>query len=318
MGAGILGLSCAWKLSEDPRYTIHILSDTFTPSTTSDGAGGLWEPYEAQPQELISRWSQETKIFLDKLEKEGWPVFSAKSEKVVQPGEDYEPYWKGMVRDWRKSEKTINGCGIISWTTPIVKTPQFMANLMALLSQRGVNFINYKVKTIQGLLRLFPFKMDMLVNCIGLSNREVLKDPLVYPIRGVLVILKPQPQLGYYAIDAPETTYVISRDDLCVLGGTTDKGVEEDPAREELEEIIRRCVRWVPELLVNGSIESQMKGFWVGLRPGRQEARLELDVTHPVPIVHCYGHGGSGWTTFWGCALDVNNIINKHLTKSKI
>jgi D-amino-acid oxidase len=34
--------------------------------------------------------------------------------------------------------------------------------------------------------------------------------------------------------------------------------------------------------------------------------RLELDRTAArVPVVHCYGHGGSGYTLAWGCADEV-------------
>jgi len=44
----------------------------------------------------------------------------------------------------------------------------------------------------------------------------------------------------------------------------------------------------------------------VGLRPGRAEVRVELDHDSlPVPVIHDYGHGGSGITIGWGCAQDV-------------
>ena len=82
---------------------------------------------------------------------------------------------------------------------------------------------------------------------------------------------------------------------------------------------------------------------WAGLRPGRRDGvRLERGATDvqietrigpdacgarsaggccggndatggdiksstlaPIPVVHCYGHGGSGVTLSWGCAVDV-------------
>ncbi|WP_249643973.1 hypothetical protein [Nocardia sputi] len=44
----------------------------------------------------------------------------------------------------------------------------------------------------------------------------------------------------------------------------------------------------------------------VGLRPGRREVRVELDhaVLPGTPVVHNYGHGGSGITIGHGCALE--------------
>ena len=48
---------------------------------------------------------------------------------------------------------------------------------------------------------------------------------------------------------------------------------------------------------------------WVGLRPGRNGIRLELEHIDiqgkSVPCIHNYGHGGSGLTLAWGCAGDV-------------
>jgi D-amino-acid oxidase len=48
----------------------------------------------------------------------------------------------------------------------------------------------------------------------------------------------------------------------------------------------------------------------VGLRPGRPAVRLEVDHDLlPVPVVHDYGHGGSGITVGWGCAQDVATLV---------
>ena len=48
---------------------------------------------------------------------------------------------------------------------------------------------------------------------------------------------------------------------------------------------------------------------WVGLRPGRISLRLEREECvlggKARPVVHNYGHGGSGMTLAWGCAGDV-------------
>lgn len=46
LGAGINGLSCAFRLAEHyPDARIEIISERFSPNTTSDVAAGLWEPY---------------------------------------------------------------------------------------------------------------------------------------------------------------------------------------------------------------------------------------------------------------------------------
>jgi len=51
------------------------------------------------------------------------------------------------------------------------------------------------------------------------------------------------------------------------------------------------------------------------LRPGRQAVRVEIDNSFDVPVVHNYGHGGSGWTVSWGCALEATNYIEQVLQR---
>ena len=47
----------------------------------------------------------------------------------------------------------------------------------------------------------------------------------------------------------------------------------------------------------------------VGLRPFRARGvRLEVEEGE-TPIVHNYGHGGSGVTFSWGCAAEVVNLV---------
>ena len=56
---------------------------------------------------------------------------------------------------------------------------------------------------------------------------------------------------------------------------------------------------------------AQVETVWAGLRPGRTPLRIEAEMytyrgTGKVqPVVHNYGHGGSGVTIGMGCARDV-------------
>ena len=48
VGGGVCGLSCGILLLESGRFsTVQIISHTFPPDTTSDGAGALWCPATA-------------------------------------------------------------------------------------------------------------------------------------------------------------------------------------------------------------------------------------------------------------------------------
>ncbi|XP_044530282.1 D-aspartate oxidase [Gracilinanus agilis] len=63
IGAGVVGLSTAVCISESiPQYSIDVISDKFTPDTTSDVAAGILMPhaYPDTPVHLQKQWFQET------------------------------------------------------------------------------------------------------------------------------------------------------------------------------------------------------------------------------------------------------------------
>ena len=53
--------------------------------------------------------------------------------------------------------------------------------------------------------------------------------------------------------------------------------------------------------------DAQVLEHVAGLRPGRPTVRLEgrADLADGTPLIHNYGHGGSGITLSWGCAEEV-------------
>ena len=102
--------------------------------------------------------------------------------------------------------------------------------------------------------------------------------------------------------------YVHPRSTDCILGGTLEEGswnTEPDPA--ETTAILERCTDIAP-----GLADAEVIDSVAGLRPGRPEVRVELEKDlMPVPVVHDYGHGGSGITIGWGCAQDVAALVAK-------
>jgi D-amino-acid oxidase len=55
---------------------------------------------------------------------------------------------------------------------------------------------------------------------------------------------------------------------------------------------------------------------FVGLRPGREEPRLETEMLAAgCTVIHNYGHGAVGYTLSWGCALEVASLARKAIAR---
>jgi D-amino-acid oxidase len=131
---------------------------------------------------------------------------------------------------------------------------------------------------------------------------------LVYPIRGqVIRVRKPadlKPEIIHYNT-ASSTTYIVPRSGDCILGGTYEYGNWSlEPSIETAQSIIRRCLAFNPAFREPEIIEHK-----VGLRPGRDFLRLELERTlKGYGLIHNYGHGSVGHTLSWGCAAEVTRL----------
>jgi D-amino-acid oxidase len=144
----------------------------------------------------------------------------------------------------------------------------------------------------------------IVVHCSGLAARELAGDLAMVPVRGqvALVAARGVERVVCDDGDPAAPVYVIPRRDGCVVGGTAEAGewdTTPDPAVTRA--ILQRAAALVPEVAGAPVLAERC-----GLRPGRPAVRLEVEHgLAPVPVVHCYGHGGSGLTLSWGCAEEV-------------
>uniref|UniRef100_A0A1I7XTV7 DAO domain-containing protein n=1 Tax=Heterorhabditis bacteriophora TaxID=37862 RepID=A0A1I7XTV7_HETBA len=147
-------------------------------------------------------------------------------------------------------------------------------------------FIRAGGRLVQGLLKDISDvgnECNVIVNCTGLGSNQLLGDEKVRPIRGQIIRVRCPAVKHFFADD---DNYVLLNDDCLILGGTAelnkwDRTVNEKTAQRILEDNIKN----VPALKV-------------------------------VPVVNNYGHGGSGITLFWGCALDVVKLVQKELSSN--
>jgi D-amino-acid oxidase len=149
---------------------------------------------------------------------------------------------------------------------------------------------------------------DAVVNCCGVGARALTGDEDLRPVRGQVAYVRPRHQPSFMVDEnGPNAlAYVLPRPDITVLGGTAEEGDwETRPRPDTTRAILEKTLRLDPRLA-----DAEYVGAAVGLRPARSEVRLEADTLDDGrPLVHNYGHGGSGFTLSWGCADEVARLV---------
>jgi D-amino-acid oxidase len=303
VGAGIAGLTAAWRLAE-AGYPTRLVADAPPLDTTSAIAAALWYPYRAYPQDLVARWSAATFDELVELSAvPGTGVRMRWGDKLFREPAP-QPWWRAAVPTLRRippdrlPPSYVDG---LRMSVPVVDMPLHLTWLLQRLGGLGVSL------EVRRLSRLEDAPGDIVVNCTGIGARALLPDPGVVPVRGQVVLVE-QFGLSEWLLDeGEELTYLIPREETVVLGGTAQEGDDRlAPDAETARAIVERCA-----LLVPAAARARILAHRVGLRPTRPAVRLErAALADGRPVVHCYGHGGSGVTLSYGCARDVVRLVS--------
>ena len=228
-----------------------------------------------------------------------------------------EPFWSVVpfscteMTDRDLTEGGHHGKKGYRYVTVYAEPSKMLPFLMKRFRDRGGKVIQSRVKTLDELSGY-----DVIVNCTGIGARDLVGDEKVIPVRGqVIKVHAPGVKCAKFSFPG---TYVIPNDEQVVLGGTAQRGDwRQDPDAGDTDAILARCRAWIPSLRA-----ARVQRVWAGLRPYRQGGvRLELErrpiAGRLVPVVHNYGHGGSGVTMFWGCALQVAQLVSSELTRQR-
>lgn len=313
IGCGVIGLTSALRLREAGR-DVQILAGRLPPDTTSDKAGALCFPFKAGPPERCLGWAEESLgVFSREAALPGAFVTEVDC-LVLEPSPARDIPWQmtrlgpERLRRAESSELPPGYADGFVIRVPLIQCGPYLQSLM----ERFV--------TAGGLIRQAAFARledapgDAVVNCTGLGAREIAGDQQVAPVSGHILAVRPAPSSSPVRCFIDEggpgalgsLTYAFPRPDRCVLGGTAvhgDWGETVDP--DIIRSIRERTLRIEPKL---ANAEEICR--YVGLRPYRPEVRLEAGrLRDGRPVVHNYGHGGSGWTLSWGCAAEVLTLI---------
>jgi D-amino-acid oxidase len=311
IGGGVIGLMAAHALAHRD-HAVRVLARELGDETTSRRAAASFKPSSVPRRGPYGQLLVASRRELDRWTRSG---FAAELGITQAPHIEASDHPLGardyldVMRDVRhlsaRDGDHIPGgyAYAVSYLTYFFDVPVTLEALTAhVTTAHGVTIERATITDLREVVAAFA--TQVLVNAAGLGARELANDPDVIPVRGQTVLVPPL-ATAPCSISA-DGFYVYPRADGIVLGGTAEHGVWDDaPDPATIERILTVNERIVPGIRDTPPIETR-----AGLRPYRiGGVRLELDRTGTTPIVHAYGHGGSGWTLGPGTAAWVADVI---------
>ena len=264
VGAGVSGLTCGVVLVES-GYDVTLFESPIH-KAASPVAAAIWYPYHIGRE--AERWALESYRTFEELAYDPRTGVSMVHFEVT----GMEPPAFARV--------------------PLIETPVYLPWLR--------DRLRIEPRTIDDLTDL-EREFDAVVNCSGLGARELCNDPLLQSSRGVVLrVRNPGITRHMAALDDDALTYVLTRANDIILGGTDDASENDHVSAEIARAIYERCSRIEPRLPAEYQTD-------VGFRPLRDHVRLEREPG--TRIIHNYGHGGAGFTVSWGCAREVLRLV---------
>ncbi|MGH9969764.1 MAG: FAD-dependent oxidoreductase [Pyrinomonadaceae bacterium] len=333
VGGGVVGLTTALVLSRE--HDITVIAEHVGTSSDSRKATAIWHVYLVPETPEVLGWAQRSLEVLHELalnEPEAG-VELVKGVELFRKGTAQIPTWSNIPRFFQmltdSDIEPFNSCnqtGLTENEIAILKEHPVMwgyqieapaADMMKYLSwlEQAVrrNGVSFEIRRLESLDEI-PDDYDVIINCSGFGARELASDNSFVPYKGQYFVLRASPSSPREYVgddDHPSgMAYMIPRCGEVMVGGCAEANVEDLELTLDWTDTMKRAGLYVPWLRSCSPMD-QARQPVVGIRPGRTEGvRLESDlISARVPIIHNYGHGGSGFSLSWGCADAVSEII---------
>ncbi len=298
LGSGVIGLTSAILLQES-GYKVEIWSSKVTPDTTSDVAAAFWLPFNAEPIDKVLEWSKETFEFtrahLINVENSGCMIIPFSQLTMTGPK---KPWWESIVPQLQTVTDGLpdSYSYAFEFSTVLFDSSVYMKYLIHKFLRNDGVLINKEIESISDL------PAGLSVNCLGLGAKSIFSDLELYPVRGQVLVVEKN---GFEKIilDPEHEMLIVPRTNDIIIGATVQKNDDDLSIRKsDTDRMLGSVVKLYPDF------EWKLIGEKVGLRPARSSIRLEREIIGDKTVIHNYGHGGSGYTVSWGCAMDVVNL----------
>ena len=310
VGAGVTGMSIAHELAVRGGYEVTVVAEQDAVASVSGVAAAVWFPYQCGPSPELPHWLRRARERFEALAvADPTAGVDLREGTHVERTADADRWWTDVIprnRVASADELPSGAVAAIRAIVPVISTSHYMTWLRRLCESLSIRFVKGTVTSVDDVAH--ATNADTVVVAAGLGSGPLLGDDSMFAIRGQIVRLA-NPGLTDWIIDDDfpgGVTYVVPRRDDIVCGGVAETGSWDSEVLPETEEaILHRATSLMPEL-VGLPIVSRA----AGLRPARPNIRLEQVAGYQVPVVACYGHGGSGVSLSWGCAEAVAELVD--------
>ena len=240
LGAGIVGLTTA-RLAQEAGFAVTVYAAQLPPDTTSNIAGGQWHPYGVFDDDAVTpAWRAQFERAADY----SWRRFQ------ITVGDDYGVRWLPTYAEGSgQPTAQMPGYRVLTpgehpfpvdrlyrYDTMYIETSRFLRELTRDIQIAGGRIVVRRFATPTEVAAL-PERL--VFNCTGLGAGALFGDATMYPIRGQLAILLPQPDVRY-AFNG-SMGYMFPRPDGILLGGSYEKGVgDPTPQPDRIARILER------------------------------------------------------------------------------
>ncbi|MCU1248642.1 MAG: dependent oxidoreductase [Edaphobacter sp.] len=235
LGCGAVGLATA-RLAQEAGFEVTIYTKAMPPETTSNIAGGQWFPASVYDPDktLTPEFTQQFvaaarygyrryQIMTDPKYGIRWMRnYFVKNQPWQSPiGGD-----SGLIQDLLPEMKDLPAGShpfgtkfVRQFDGMIVEPPIYLPAMLIDVRIAGGKVVVREMKSLEEVRGL---REKLVFNCTGLGAKGLFGDEELAPIRGQLTFLVPQPEVTYAT--SYENTYMFSRRDGVLLGGTHEMG----------------------------------------------------------------------------------------------
>ncbi len=241
IGCGAVGLASA-RLLQRHGWEVTIYAKDLPPHTTSNIAGAQWSPASFFEEEFVDDAFYETlrtamrHSYIEFQNLVG-PAYGVRwvsnyllSDSEIREG-DMRLRYPDMFPELRSltpSRHPFPASHALHFDTMFIEPPVYLPAIMR--DYRGAGG-QIQVREFRDQAELQTLDEPVIINCTGLGSRDLFGDRELIPVKGQLVVLKPEEDINYLMIK--NGIYMFPRQDGVLLGGTFDKNewsLEPDPA----------------------------------------------------------------------------------------